>query len=94
MANVNQSSHTDYAEELIRRQAREMAEVKAELEVLRKTTEHDQAEWARKVKSMDEAHQEERRRLNKLIQYKDEEFEERVNLVNILYAFIERWNFF
>ncbi|RUS80549.1 hypothetical protein EGW08_011689, partial [Elysia chlorotica] len=73
------SSHPDYAEELIRRQAREMAEVKAELEALKKTAEHDQAEYARKIKDMDEAHREEKRRLDKLIQYKDEELEDRMS---------------
>ena len=80
MANATQSSHPDYAEELIRRQAQEMAEAKAELEALRKTAEHEHTEWARKVKSMEEAHHEEKRRLDKLLQYKDEEYEDRVIL--------------
>ncbi|KAK3732976.1 hypothetical protein RRG08_002584 [Elysia crispata] len=79
VANATQSSHPDYAEELIRRQAREMAEAKAELEALRKTAEHEHTEWARKVKSMEEAHHEEKRRLDKLLQYKDEEYEDRLS---------------
>ncbi|GFS16286.1 coiled-coil alpha-helical rod protein 1 [Elysia marginata] len=84
-ANVIQSSHPDYAEELIRRQAREMAELKAELEALKRTSEHDQLEWAQKVKKMNETHQEERRRLDKLLQYKDEEFDERISRMSTEY---------
>ncbi|GFO11959.1 coiled-coil alpha-helical rod protein 1 [Plakobranchus ocellatus] len=84
-ATSSQPSHPDYAEELIRRQAREMAEVKAELEACRRTAERDQAEWGRKVKDLEEAQQEERRRMDKLIQYKDEEFEERMSRLSSEY---------
>ncbi|CAL1539239.1 unnamed protein product [Lymnaea stagnalis] len=69
--------HNEYADELIKRQGGEIAELKSELIKCRQAYKQEVGEWNRKVEFMEEEHRHELKRLEKEWERKEDEFEQR-----------------
>lgn len=67
-------------DELIKRQAEEIAELRTELMKTRQSYEQDNFEWDRKLRTFEEQHEEEVNRVLRQSRLTEERLEERVSL--------------
>ncbi|KAH9492188.1 hypothetical protein Btru_026509 [Bulinus truncatus] len=68
-------AHNQYADELIKRQAGEIIELKNEILICRQDYNQEFAEWGRKVKLLEETHKQEVKNLEKQLESQSDDFE-------------------
>ncbi|XP_005106726.1 coiled-coil alpha-helical rod protein 1 [Aplysia californica] len=76
------SSHNEYADELIKRQAGEIADLRRELSRCREIYEQEAAEWDRKFAAVEAEHLDEVKRREKENRLREDEFEQRITRVS------------